>query len=74
MLTIVNDDQGGVFRIGASHYTVTEDTSNVLVTVTRSGGKASGVEVSYSTAAWDSNSRARTTHRSQVFSSSVRAS
>ena len=44
-LTITNDDKGGGLKFGASSYSVAENASHATVTVTRSGGVASGVSV-----------------------------
>jgi Calx-beta domain-containing protein/CARDB protein len=44
-LTITNDDTGGGIRFGASSYSVAENAGIAHVTVTRSGGAASGVTV-----------------------------
>jgi hypothetical protein len=47
VLTIKDDDLGGVVQFGAAKYTVAESAGWATVTVTRSGGKASGVTVEY---------------------------
>ena len=47
-VTIQNDDVGGVLQLGAATYTVLESKPSVLLTVKRTGGKASA-QVSYST-------------------------
>ncbi|HEU5179236.1 MAG TPA: Calx-beta domain-containing protein [Candidatus Polarisedimenticolia bacterium] len=49
VLTIGDNDVGGVLKFSAATYTVSEATASVTITVTRSGGAASGVTVDYST-------------------------
>ena len=44
-LTLTNDDSGGGLRFSASSYSVPESASVATLTVTRSGGVASGVSV-----------------------------
>jgi hypothetical protein len=48
--TIVNDDQGGVFRLTSATYTVGEPNGLITITVVRTGGLANNVTVNYSTA------------------------
>jgi len=51
-LTIVDDDLGGVMQFSQALYTVTEPAAppaTATITVTRSGGAASGVTVDYAT-------------------------
>ena len=48
--TIINDDQGGVFRLNSATYTVGEPGGIVTITVLRTGGLAGNVTVNYSTA------------------------
>jgi Calx-beta domain-containing protein/putative Ig domain-containing protein/SdiA-regulated protein len=47
VLTIEDNDTGGVLRFSAATYTVGEGSASVIVTVTRSNGAASGVTVDY---------------------------
>ena len=47
---IVNDDFAGTFSFKPNTYVQSEDLTNLLVTVARSGGTASGVTVDYATA------------------------
>ncbi len=47
--TITNDDIAGSIQFGSATYNVTEGGTNASLTVTRSGGSASGVSVDYST-------------------------
>jgi hypothetical protein len=49
-LTITDNDVAGTVQLGAAAYTVAEGAGNVTVTVTRTGGAASGVTVDYATA------------------------
>jgi hypothetical protein len=50
ILTIVDDDVAGVLNFSAAAYTVTEGAApSALITVTRTGGAASGVTVRYAT-------------------------
>ena len=46
-LTIIDDDQGGVIQFGAANYTVTETGGPATVTLTRAGGLAGGVTVTF---------------------------
>ncbi|HEY2992252.1 MAG TPA: Calx-beta domain-containing protein [Methylomirabilota bacterium] len=46
-LTIVDDDRAGSIAFDASFYSVKEDAGTVNVIITRTGGKGSGVTVSY---------------------------
>ena len=46
-LTIVNDDLPGTAQFSAPTYEVTEGTATATITVTRTGGTASGVTVQY---------------------------
>jgi hypothetical protein len=48
--TITNDDGGGTVQLNASTAQVGEAAGSLTVTVTRSGGAASGVSVQYATA------------------------
>ncbi len=69
-LTITNDDTGGGIRFGASSYSVAENVGTAHVTVTRSGGAASGVTVEVKavdgTAKVDSRLRCAVTERADV--------
>jgi hypothetical protein len=47
VLTITDDDAGGVLRFGAPTFTVTESAKKITLTVSRSGGVAGGVSVDY---------------------------
>jgi hypothetical protein len=47
--TITNDDIAGSIQFGAATYNVNENATNVTLTVTRTGGTASGITVRYST-------------------------
>jgi len=47
--TILNDDTGGSIQFSLSNYTVNENAGTAAITVTRTGGAASGVSVNYST-------------------------
>jgi len=49
VLTISDNDTGGVLKFSAATYTVSEASASATVTVTRSGGMASGVTVHYLT-------------------------
>ena len=49
VLTISDNDAGGVLKFSAATYSVSEASASVTVTVTRSGGTASGVTVDYAT-------------------------
>jgi hypothetical protein len=49
-LTITDDDVGGSLQFNQALYTVRESVSPVTVTVTRTGGAASGVTVNYAVA------------------------
>jgi len=46
-LTIVDNDAGGALKFGAASYSKTEAGPTATITVTRTGGVASGVTVSY---------------------------
>ena len=46
-LTIVNDDAPGTAQFSAPTYEITEGTASATITVTRTGGTASGVSVQY---------------------------
>ncbi len=48
-LTIIDNDTGGVLQFGAARYSLREGGGSAHVIVTRSGGLASGVTVSYAT-------------------------
>jgi hypothetical protein len=48
-LTITDNDFGGTIQFSAANFNVTESGGSVTVTVTRSGGSASGVTVDYAT-------------------------
>ena len=48
-VTILDNDQGGVISFSATSYTVTEAGANATITLTRSGGSASGVTVDFIT-------------------------
>ncbi len=45
--TLVNDDAAGVIQFDSASYSVTEGTPSVAITVTRTGGLASGVTVQF---------------------------
>jgi len=47
--TITNDDVAGSFQFSSATSSISEDAVNVLLTVTRTGGAASGPTVQYST-------------------------
>jgi len=47
VLTIVDNDVAGTIQWSAAAYSTTERSGGVLVTITRSGGTASGVTVNY---------------------------
>jgi subtilisin family serine protease len=47
VLTVVDNDTGGTIGFSAAVYRVSERTAMAKITVTRSGGKASGVTVDY---------------------------
>ena len=49
ILTITSDDKAGVIQFSASTYTVTEGNTTAAIVVTRTGGTAAGVTVSYQT-------------------------
>jgi len=49
-LTIVDNDAGGALKFGAASYSKTESGPTATITVTRTGGVASGVTVSYASA------------------------
>jgi N-acetylneuraminic acid mutarotase len=49
VLTITDNDSGGALKFSAATYTVSEASASATVTVTRSGGTASGVTVNYAT-------------------------
>jgi Zn-dependent metalloprotease len=49
VLTIQDNDPGGTLRFGLAAYTANETSGSALITVTRLGGTASGVSVSYAT-------------------------
>ncbi len=46
---ILDDDKGGVVGFSRAEYVVTENTTNALITITRTGGTASGVVVHFQT-------------------------
>ena len=46
-VTILDDDQGGVIEFTGASYTVAENAGNVLVTLSRTGGLAGGVSVTF---------------------------
>ena len=48
-LTIVDNDTGGTLLLSRAAYSVTEGAGSALITVTRKGGAAAGVGVSYTT-------------------------
>ena len=48
-LTIVDNDTAGVAQFTASAYNVQEDSGNVIITVTRSGGSDGAVSVDFAT-------------------------
>ena len=48
-LTIVDNDTAGVLQLSRAAYSVTEGAGSALITVTRKGGAAAGVGVSYTT-------------------------
>ncbi len=50
VLTITDNDVGGVLAFSAAGYTTNETSTNVLIRVNRTGGAASGVTVDYVTA------------------------
>jgi glucose/arabinose dehydrogenase len=50
VLTIVDNDKGGVLRWNSSAYSVNESAGQVVLTVRRSGGSASDVSVDYTIA------------------------
>ena len=50
-LTIIDDDQGGVIQFGAANYTVNETGGSAAVTLTRAGGLAGGVTVTFNATA-----------------------
>ena len=47
--TILNDDTGGSLQFSLSNYTVNENEATATITVTRTGGTASGVSINYAT-------------------------
>jgi hypothetical protein len=49
VLTITDNDSGGALRFSAATYSVAETGTYVTITVTRTGGTASGVTVDYAT-------------------------
>src|SRR5947199_1520439 len=49
VLTIVDDDTAGTVQFSSATYSVNENTASVTITVTRTGGAASGVTVNYAT-------------------------
>jgi hypothetical protein len=49
LLTIADDDTGGIIAFASSTYTATEGGPAATITVVRSGGAASGVTVQYAT-------------------------
>jgi hypothetical protein len=49
VLSIVDNDAGGTLQLNLAAYTGNETGGSVMVTVTRSGGVASGVSVNYAT-------------------------
>src|SRR6185436_9386315 len=49
VLTITDNDSGGALRFSAATYSVGETGTYVTITVTRTGGTASGVTVDYAT-------------------------
>ncbi len=49
VLTILDDDTAGTVQFSAALYSVSENAGAATITVTRTGGSASGVTVSYST-------------------------
>ena len=49
VVTIADDDKAGMIRLSAAKYYVAENGTNVIITVRRSGGLASGVQVDYNT-------------------------
>jgi hypothetical protein len=49
VLTIVDNDFGGLLKFNAAKYTVSEAAAAALITVTRTGGTASGVMVDFAT-------------------------
>jgi subtilisin family serine protease len=49
VLTITDNDAGGALRFSAATYSVSESGRVATITVTRSGGSASGVTVDYAT-------------------------
>ena len=48
VLTILEDDLGGVIQFGAAHYSTKEGMASLQILVKRSGGSAGGVTVAYS--------------------------
>jgi hypothetical protein len=50
VLTIGDNDAAGTLQFAAAHFSVSETGPQAAITVTRSGGTAAGVEVSYATA------------------------
>jgi titin len=49
-LTIIDDDTAGTLQFSAATYSIAENAGSATITVTRSGGSASGVTVNYATA------------------------
>ena len=49
VLTVTDNDGPGVIQFGSANYTVGEAARRLIVTVTRTGGTASGVGVTYAT-------------------------
>src|SRR5436309_4688249 len=49
VLTIVDDDTAGTVQFSSATYSVNENAASVTITVTRTGGTASGVKVNYAT-------------------------
>ena len=49
VLTIIDDDTAGLINFSAAHYSISETATVATITVTRSGGLASGVTVDYGT-------------------------
>ncbi len=51
VVTITDDDTGGIVQFGAATFSVSEGTANASITITRTGGLASGVTLQFTTAA-----------------------
>jgi hypothetical protein len=66
-VTIVSDDVGGTVQFSDSSYTVNESAGTATITVTRTGGAASAVSVTYGTASGTATSSSDYKPTSGVF-------